>query len=149
MMKFYMLLRVISQERYTITVEARSQSCFFIEDLEVGYGLSVHYTVLSTKNGNQMDISFQLKDTAGKMVVFQVRKKEDFVSNHTVTVAGDYELCFNNRYSLMESKKIVWELDIVGDEQRMEGDMVTMENVNQTLEEYKEQARILRVGVVK
>ena len=137
------------QERYTITVEARSQSCFFIEDLEVGYGLSVHYTVLSTKNGNQMDISFQLKDTAGKMVVFQVRKKEDFVSNHTVSAAGDYELCFNNRYSLMESKKIMWELDIVGDEQRMEGDMVTMESVNQTLEEYKEQARILRVGVVK
>jgi len=139
------------QERYTIHVEPRTQSCFFIEDLQVDYVLSLQYTVLSTKSGNQMDISFQLKDATGKMVVFQVRKKKDGVLNHTLTTAGDYEVCFINRYSLMESKKIMWELDIVGDEQDME---TNNENniqlaVNQTLEEYTEQARIIRVGIVR
>ena len=98
-----------------------------------------------------MDISFQLKDATGKMVVFQVRKKKDGVLNHTVTTAGDYEVCFINRYSLMESKKIMWELDIVGDEQDMETNNennIQLE-VNQTLEEYTEQARIIRVGIVR
>ena len=138
------------KERYTIHVEPRSQSCFFIEDLQVDYVLSLQYTVLSTKSGNQMDISFQLKDASGKMVVFQVRKKKDSVLNHTVTAAGDYEVCFINRYSLMESKKIMWELDIVGDEQDMEMNNENIQlAVNQTLEEYTEQARVIRVGIVR
>ena len=70
----------------------------------MGYGLSVHYTVLSTKNGNPLDISFQLKDSNHKMLFFQVRKKEDFVSNHTVNTAGDYEMCFNNRFVYISQK---------------------------------------------
>ena len=55
-------------------MEPRGQSCFFIEDLELGYGLSVHYTVLNTGSGGKKDISFQLKDPRGKMVAFHVRK---------------------------------------------------------------------------
>ena len=129
-------------------MEPRSQSCFFIEDLEVGYVISIHYTVLSVKNGKQMDISFQLKDSSKKMVVFHVRKKEEVFNNHTVTFAGDYEMCFINRYSLLEPKKIMWELDILGEEEEMDTNNVYLA-VNQTLEEYTEQARILRLGVVK
>ena len=136
------------QERHTITVEPRSQTCFFIEDLEVGYVISLHYTVLSIKSGKQMDISFQLKDSTKKMVVFHVRKKEEVVSNHTVTTAGDYEMCFINRYSLMESKKIMWELDIVGEEEEIDTENIYLA-VNQTLEQYTEQARIMRLGIVK
>jgi len=144
------ILQQTYQERYTINVEPRSQSCFFIEDLQVGYGLSVHYTVLSTKNGNPLDISFQLKDSNHKMLFFQVRKKEDFVSNHTVNTAGDYEMCFNNRYSVMESKKIMWEIDIIGDEERIDTNKDDIQlAVNQTIEEYEEQAKMMRVGIVK
>ena len=130
-------------------MEPRSQSCFFIEDLQVDYVLSLHYAVISTKSGNQMDISFQMKDATGKMVIFHVRKKEEAVSNHTVTQAGDYEICFINRYSLMESKKIVWELDILGDEQVVGTQDNEQLSLNQTLEEYGEQARLLRVGIVR
>ena len=114
----------------------------------MGYQISIHYTVLSVKNGKQMDISFQLKDSNKKMVVFHVRKKEEVFPNHTVTTAGDYEMCFINRYSLLESKKIMWELDILGEEEEMDTNNVYLA-VNQTLEEYTEQARILRLGVVK
>ena len=55
-------------------MEPRAQSCFFIEDLALGYGLSIHYTVLNTGSGGKKDISFQLKDPQGKMVAFHVRK---------------------------------------------------------------------------
>ena len=55
-------------------MEPRSQSCFFIEDRALGYGLSIHYTVLNTGSGGKKDISFQLKDPKGKLVVFHVRK---------------------------------------------------------------------------
>ena len=55
-------------------MEPRAQSCFFIEDLAIGYGLSIHYIVLNTGSGGKKDISFQLKDPQGKMVVFHVRK---------------------------------------------------------------------------
>ena len=60
------------QERYTVTVQPRGQSCFFLEDLEDGYVISIHYLVITTKGGEQMDISMNLKDSTGKMVVFQV-----------------------------------------------------------------------------
>ena len=56
-------------------MEARAQSCFFIEDLAPGDRLSIHYIVLSTGSGGKKDISFQLKDPQKKMVVFQVRKE--------------------------------------------------------------------------
>ena len=55
-------------------MEPRAQSCFFIEDLALGYGLSIHYIVLNTGAGGKKDISFQLKDPQGRMVVFHVRK---------------------------------------------------------------------------
>ena len=61
--------------------------------------------------------------------------------NHTVTSNGDYELCFNNRYSVMESKKVMWELDVVGDEEKIETKDEVVLAVNQTLEAYNEEAR--------
>ena len=60
------------QERYTIQIAPRAQACFFLEDLEEGYVISIHYLVVSDKGGEQMDISMNLKDANNKMVVFQV-----------------------------------------------------------------------------
>merc|ERR1712215_340055 len=71
------ILEQTYQERYTISVQPRAQSCFYLEDLEEGYRISVHYVVLSTKGGEQMDIGMNLRDSTGKFTVFQGRKKED------------------------------------------------------------------------
>ena len=60
--------------------------------------------------------------------------------NHTVTANGDYELCFNNRYSAFTSKKVMWELDVVGDEEKLSTNEEIVLAVNQTLEAYKEEA---------
>ena len=61
--------------------------------------------------------------------------------NHTVTSNGDYELCFNNRYSAFTSKKVMWELDVVGDEEKVNTNDEIVLAVNQTLEAYNEEAR--------
>ena len=74
---------------------------------------------------------------------------EDHFTNHTVTVGGDYEMCFINRYSLIESKKIMWEVDVTGEEEDMETNDSPELRVNQTLEEYTQQARELRIAIVK
>ena len=60
--------------------------------------------------------------------------------NHTVAANGDYELCFNNRYSAFTSKKVMWELDVVGDEEKLSTNEEIVLAVNQTLEAYKEEA---------
>ena len=67
-----------------------------------------------------------------------------------MSAAGDYEMCFINRYSVLESKKIMWELDVTGEEEDLEMDANSPQlSVNQTLEEYSQQARELRIGIVK
>ena len=66
------VLQMTYQERYIVNIAERSQACYFLEDLEEGYILSIHYTVLSEKNGEQLDISMNMKDSKNKMIVFQV-----------------------------------------------------------------------------
>ena len=61
--------------------------------------------------------------------------------NHTVTTKGDYELCFNNRFSAFTSKKILWEIDIIGDEQKISFIDEVKLAVNQTLEAYYKEAK--------
>jgi hypothetical protein len=56
--------------------------------------------------------------------------------NHTVKTAGDYEVCFNNRHSMMDSKKLVWEFDIEGDEDVVQSADEVVLAINQTMEEY-------------
>ena len=85
-----------------------------------------------------------------KMIVLSpLGQMEEHLTNHTVTVGGDYEMCFINRYSLMESKKIMWEVDVTGEEEDMETNDSPQLSVNQTLEEYTQQARELRIAIVK
>ena len=75
-------------------------------------------------------------------------QKEEHFANHTVSVAGDYEMCFINRYSVLESKKIMWELDVMGEEEELQTSDSVQLSVNQTLEEYTQQAREIRIGIV-
>ena len=42
------------------------------------------------------------------------------MTSHEVERAGDLELCFNNRHSMLESKKLVWEFTVTGEERKLE-----------------------------
>jgi len=137
------------EERYTITIQPRSTSCFFLEDLQAGYTISIHYLVLSTKGGTQMDIGMTLKDPEKRMVpgAYKGRKTEFHFRDHKVEKTGDYELCFNNYFSVMEEKKVVWELDVIGDEEKFETNDEVQLAVNQTLAEYLAEAQEVRTAV--
>ena len=62
------------QERYMIHVQPKSESCFFLESLEEGFVLNIHYVVLNTKNGAQLDISMRLRDLDKRLITFQVER---------------------------------------------------------------------------
>ena len=59
---------------------------------------------------------------------------------------NEIDLDFIFRYSVMESKKIMWEIDIIGDEERIDTNKDDIQlAVNQTIEEYEEQAWMKRI----
>ena len=53
------------------------------------------------------------------MISYQARKGYGNVSSHEVKKAGDLQLCFNNRHSMLESKKVVWEYEVTGEERQL------------------------------
>merc|ERR1711915_25096 len=104
--------------------------------------------VISSKNGQQLDITMRLRDNTGRMVTYQGRKSKGSY-NHAVKGAGDYEICFNNRHAMVDSKLLVWEFDIQGDEEIVQPAKELEIMVNQTMEEYKIQADSVNMALKK
>ena len=57
------------QERHMIMVPPKQESCFFVENLYEGFVLNIHYVVLNTKNGVQLDVSMRLRDPDKRMII--------------------------------------------------------------------------------
>ncbi len=49
------------------------------------------------KNGQKLDITTKIRTPETKVLNFQSRKAEGKLIGEEITVAGDYEVCFNNR----------------------------------------------------
>ena len=79
------------------------------------------------------------KDPKKKLVTFQARKREGHFTNYRVEVPGDFELCFNNKFSMYESKKMMWEFDVEGDEQE-NVDEILKNTINRTMEVFNEES---------
>ena len=99
-----------------------------------------------------MDVGMTLKDPDKRLVpgAYKGRMTEFHFKDHKVEKTGDYELCFNNHFSVLEEKKVVWELDVLGDEERIK----TVEEevrlaANQTLEQYLEEAQLVKKAMNK
>merc|ERR1711892_1020433 len=127
------------QERQKMIILPKTESCFFLENMQEGYELNIRYLVMSSKNGKQLDITMRLRDNTGRMITYQGQKTHG-TFNLTVKGAGDYEVCFNNRHSMVDSKKLVWEFDILGDEEVVQSPEEVVLALNQTMEEYMFQA---------
>ena len=54
----------------------------------------------SGTSGQQLDISMYMRDPNNKHIKYDVRKTEGKMLGYQVSVAGDYQICFNNRYAL-------------------------------------------------
>lgn len=90
----------------------------------------------------------RLKDPKNKMVTFQARKREGHFTNYEILVEGDYELCFNNKYSMYENKKMMWEVDIEGDENENVNEILN-NAINSTMEEFNEESKEVQSAITK
>jgi len=123
------------QERHKMIIHPKTESCFFLADMQAGYMINLRYLVMSSKNGQQQDITMRLRDNTKRMITYQGRKTHG-TYNHTVVGEGDYEICFNNRHSMLDTKTLVWEFDILGDEDVVQSPDQVVLAINQTMEDY-------------
>ena len=75
---------------------------------------SFFQVVNAGRSGQQLDISVKIRSPAGKLVQYINRKVEDQLLKYSAMEDGDYEICFNNRYSMMEVKKVFWQFEVEG-----------------------------------
>ena len=60
------------QERHKMIILPKTESCFFLENMQEGYELNIRYLVMSSKNGKQLDITMRLRDNTKRMITYQV-----------------------------------------------------------------------------
>ena len=49
---------------------------------------------------------------SGKLVHYMNRRVEDSLLGYNTNEDGDYEICFNNRFSMLESKRVFWQFEV-------------------------------------
>merc|ERR1712154_7104 len=78
------------QERHKLMIAPKTESCFFLANLQEGYKLSVSYLVISSKNGKQQDITIRLRDPKKMLVTYQGRRSTGNYSDYVVKTEGDF-----------------------------------------------------------
>ena len=111
--------------------------------MQESYVINIRYLVMSSKNGKQLDITMRLRDNTRSVIRHQGWTTHG-TYNNTVKAAGDYEVCFNNCHSMMDSKKLVWEFVILGDEDVVQSPEEVVLAINETMEEYLFQADLFK-----
>ena len=64
--------------------------------------------------GQQLDILARIRAPSGQIVQYLNRKVENQLLGYVSQEEGDYEICFDNRYSMLESKRIFWQFEVEG-----------------------------------
>ncbi|PZC70437.1 hypothetical protein B5X24_HaOG216257 [Helicoverpa armigera] len=88
----------------TIMVQAGKVDCFF-HKVQVDEIIDIEYQVIDSTHGD-LDISFQLGDPTGRVIVADFKKPENS-HRHTATSSGDYKFCFDNSFSDPTGRVIV------------------------------------------
>ncbi|XP_049883150.1 transmembrane emp24 domain-containing protein 5-like [Pectinophora gossypiella] len=93
----------------TFSVQAGRTDCFFQKVLpnEV---IDMEYQVIDATHG-ELDISFQLADPVGRVIVADYKKPEN-AHRHTASLEGDYRFCFDNSFSTFSEKTVFFDLVI-------------------------------------
>ena len=68
------------QERHKMIIHPKTESCFFLADMQEGYIINLRYLVMSSKNGKQQDITMRLRDNTKRMITYQVSINLYFIS---------------------------------------------------------------------
>lgn len=94
----------------TVNIEAGKEECFY-ESVKAGNTLTVEYQVIDGGSGqlSELDISFRLVNQQGQPI-FAEFKKPDGAHSHRSQEAGDYKICFDNKFSYLSSKVVYFEI---------------------------------------
>jgi len=142
------------QRQYVINVANKAEDCYFIPDVKINHVLNFHFVVTSAgRSGQQLDISTKIRAPSGKLVVYSNRKVEDQLLGYEIQEQGDYEICFNNRYSMLEHKRIFWQFEIEGafDVAKAEEKLLnaTMEFYNEASNQVQKVVRKVRSSIAR
>jgi len=94
----------------TIHVPAGSVECFY-QPIKDEKTLEIEYQVIA---GGDLDIDFRVSSPNGK-VLFAEGRKNDGVHTVEEAEAGDYEICFSNKFSHISSKTVFFEIILDSD----------------------------------
>ncbi|XP_072941343.1 transmembrane emp24 domain-containing protein 5-like [Epargyreus clarus] len=97
----------------TFTVPAGKTDCFY-QKVQANEIIDIEYQVIDATHG-ELDISFQLSDPVGRVVVADYKKPENS-HRHTSAQAGDYRFCFDNSFSTFSQKTVFFDLMIESEE---------------------------------
>jgi len=95
-----------TESDYTVIIGKSKRDCYF-EDLKKDKSYEIEYQVL---DGGDLDITFELFDPSGKRLVRDVRQEDGMHTVDTKGNAGAYQLCFDNKFSMMTDKTVFFEL---------------------------------------
>ncbi|KAJ2939478.1 hypothetical protein O0L34_g6299 [Tuta absoluta] len=91
----------------TFSVQAGKTDCFYHKVIP-GETIDIEYQVIDATHG-ELDISFQLADPVGRVIVADYKKPES-AHRHTSTLEGDYRFCFDNTFSTFSEKTVFFDL---------------------------------------
>ena len=118
LLMFLLMLLVVdvcgsSEHQLTVEVEAGGEECYY-QHLAVGETLTVDYQVVDTSGDfARLDIDFRLTLPTGEPVVVQYRREEGRHSFQGGKIrVGDYKICFDNKFSVLSSKLILFEVTV-------------------------------------
>jgi len=128
----------VFQRKYTIIVNQKAEDCYFVTELIPGRTFKVDFVVVNTgSSGEQLDIDFYIRDPKKNVVQYISRKSEGSMNRHHVQTEGDYKICFSNRHSTLQNKRISWKYEIEGlHKSQTQRDKLISDSIN----EYEEQA---------
>ncbi|XP_050676671.1 transmembrane emp24 domain-containing protein 5-like isoform X2 [Leptidea sinapis] len=113
-MRYVFLITIFSvvfayEKDITFSVQAGSTDCFYHKVL-VNEIIDIEYQVIDSSHGD-LDISFQLADPVGRVIVADYKKQEN-AHRHTSILEGDYRICFDNTFSTFSQKTVFFDLMI-------------------------------------
>ncbi|KPJ18792.1 Transmembrane emp24 domain-containing protein 5 [Papilio machaon] len=113
-MRYFFVVSIFSvvfayEKDVTFTVPAGNTECFYQKVL-ANEVIDIEYQVIDATHG-ELDISFQLADPVGRVIVADYKKPEN-AHRHTSYLEGDYRFCFDNSFSTFSQKTVFFDLMI-------------------------------------
>lgn len=109
------------EKEVTVNIDAGKEECFF-QSVNEGNIIDIEYQVIDGTHG-ELDISFRLVEPTGR-VIFADFKKSENGHRLEAKMSGDYQFCFDNKFSTYNMKTVFFELIVEGSDDN------TWDNIN-------------------